>query len=70
MMDTKILVDIDLRGFFDEVSHVKLLQLLYDRVKCIVTLRLIRKWLRAPILVGGKLRRRRKGVPQDERLIP
>jgi len=64
------IVDIDLRGFFDEVSHVKLLQLLYDKVKCDATRRLIRKWLSAPILVGGKLIRRRKGVPQASPLSP
>ena len=60
------IVDIDLKGFFDEIAHYKLLQLIYDKVKCQTTLRLIRKWLRAPILVGCKLKKRRKGVPQDE----
>src|SRR5690606_10318 len=43
------IVDIDLKGFFDEVQHYKLLQLIYQRVKCPTTLWLIRKWLRAPI---------------------
>jgi group II intron reverse transcriptase/maturase len=64
------IVDIDLQGFFDEVSHMRLLQLLYDKVKCVRTLRLIRKWLRAPILIRGKLRRRRKGLPQGSPLSP
>ena len=64
------IVDIDLRGFFDEVSHMKLLQLVYDRVSCRCTLRLIRNWLRAPILKDGKLHRRRKGVPQGSPLSP
>ena len=64
------IVDIDLKGFFDEVEHYKLLQLIYDRVKCETTLRLIRKWLQAPILVDGKLKRRRKGVPQGSPLSP
>ena len=49
------IVDIDLKNFFDEVDHCLLLQLLYDKVKCPTTLRLIRKWLRAPILINGKL---------------
>ena len=30
----------------------------------IYPLRLIRKWLRAPIMINGKLTKRRKGVPQ------
>ena len=64
------IVDIDLKGFFDEVSHYKLLQLIYDKVKCGTTLRLIRKWLSAPILKGGRLHKRRKGLPQGSPLSP
>ena len=64
------IVDIDLKGFFDEVDHSVLLQFLYQRVKCPTTLRLIRKWLRAPIQINGKLHRRRKGVPQGSPISP
>ena len=64
------IVDIDLSKFFDEVEHYKLLQLIYNRVKCPITLRLIRKWLRAPIMIDGKLHKRRKGVPQGSPLSP
>lgn len=64
------IVDIDLKGFFDEVDHSVLLQLIYQRVKCQTTLRLIRKWLRAPIQINGKLHKRRKGVPQGSPLSP
>lgn len=64
------IVDIDLKGFFDEVEHYKILQLIYNKVKCPTTLWLIRKWLRAPILIKGKLRKRRKGVPQGSPLSP
>jgi len=64
------IVDIDLKGFFDEVNHAVLLELLYQKVKCRTTLRLIRKWLRAPILIKGKLIKRRKGMPQGSPLSP
>ncbi len=64
------IVDIDLKSFFDEVDHCLLLQLLYRKVKCPFTLRLIRKWLRAPIEINGKLTKRRKGVPQGSPLSP
>jgi len=64
------IVDIDLKKFFDEVSHHKILQLIYNKVKCNITLRLIRKWLRAPILIDGKLHKRRKGLPQGSPLSP
>lgn len=64
------IVDIDLKNFFDEVDHEILLRLLFVKVKCRVTLRMIRKWLRVPILINGKLVRRRKGVPQGSPLSP
>ncbi len=64
------IVDIDLAAFFDEVPHYRLLQLLYNKVRCEVTVRLIRKWLRAPILINGILIKRRKGIPQGSPLSP
>ena len=64
------IVDIDLQTFFDEVNHRYLMQLLYRKIKCPETLRLIRKWLRSPILINGKLIKRRKGIPQGSPLSP
>lgn len=64
------IVDIDLKQFFDEVPHYKLLQLIYHKVKCPTSLWLIRKWLRAPIFINGKLSKRRKGLPQGSPLSP
>lgn len=66
----KYIVDIDLKTFFDEVDHCLLLNLIYQRVKCPITLGLIRRWLRAPIQINGKLHKRRKGVPQGSPLSP
>jgi len=64
------IVDIDLKTFFDEVDHCLLMNLIYQKVKCPSTLRLIRKWLRVPILIKGKLVKRRKGVPQGSPISP
>lgn len=64
------IVDIDLKNFFDEVEHYVLLELIYKKLKCEQTLRLLRKFLRAPVLYKGKLERRRKGVPQGSPLSP
>jgi group II intron reverse transcriptase/maturase len=64
------IVDIDLKSFFDEVNHEILLRLLFVKVKCPITLHLIRQWLGVPILIKGKLVKRRKGVPQGSPLSP
>ena len=64
------IVDIDLKNFFDEVDHCLLLNLVYQKVKCKTTMQLIRKWLKAPIKINGKLQKRRKGVPQGSPLSP
>ena len=64
------IVDTDLKNFFDEVDHCLLLNLVYQKVKCKTTMQLIRKWLKAPIKINGKLQKRRKGVPQGSPLSP
>jgi group II intron reverse transcriptase/maturase len=64
------ILDIDLKSFFDEVEHYILLELIYKKVKCKATLKLLRSFLRAPILIKGKLQKRRKGVPQGSPLSP
>jgi group II intron reverse transcriptase/maturase len=64
------IIDMDLKSFFDEVEHYILLELIYRKVKCRPTIRLLRKFLKAPILINGKLHRRRKGVPQGSPLSP
>jgi len=64
------IVDIDLKSFFDEVEHYVLLELIYKKVKCNKTMKLLRSFLRAPIQINGKLHKRRKGVPQGSPLSP
>ena len=64
------IVDIDLKSFFDEVEHYILLELIYKKVKCKATMKLLRSFLRAPIQIKGKLQKRKKGVPQGSPLSP
>jgi len=64
------IVEIDLKGFFDEVDHVLLLQILYRKIKCKATMTMLRRWLRVPIEQNGKLVKRRKGVPQGSPISP
>jgi len=64
------IVDIDLKSFFDEVEHYVLLELIYKKVKCGKVMKLLRSFLRVPIQINGKLRKRTKGVPQGSPLSP
>jgi RNA-directed DNA polymerase len=66
----RAIVDIDLKAFFDEVDHCLLLNILRRHIKCQATMCLIRRWLRVPISINGKLVKRRKGVPQGSPLSP
>ena len=63
-------IDIDLKSFFDQVDHGLLLELIYRKVTCRLTMKLLRKFLRAPMQINGKLYKRRQGVPQGSPLSP
>jgi len=64
------IVDIDLKHFFDEVNHDYLMNLIKRKVDDPQLLRLIWRYLRSPVQIDGKLRKRRKGVPQGGPLSP
>jgi RNA-directed DNA polymerase len=64
------IVDIDLKNFFDEVDHCIAVATAVPQGEMPLDYALIRKWLRAPIQVDGKLVKRRKGVPQGSPLSP
>lgn len=63
-------VDLDLKSFFDEVNHDRLIARLKTRVEDKVLLRLINKFLHAGINANGILLRSEKGVPQGGPLSP
>ena len=63
-------VDIDIKGFFDNVDHGKLLKQIWTlgiRDKCLLSL--ISKMLKAPIEENGVRSRPEKGTPQGLSLI-
>lgn len=62
--------DADIRGFFDNVNHEQLLELLGKRISDPRMLWLIRRFLKAGVMVEGKRRDTDDGVPQGSVLSP
>lgn len=64
-------VDIDLKSFFDQVSHDRLMNMVSRRVDDKRVLRLIGRYLRAPIRhADGRQEKRLRGTPQGGPLSP
>jgi len=63
-------VDIDLEKFFDTVNHDVLMSLIGKRVKNKGLLKLLGQFLRAGVVVDGRLQPTRKGVPQGSPVSP
>jgi RNA-directed DNA polymerase len=66
----RVAVDMDLSKFFDTVNHDVLMHRVARKVKDKRLLRLIGKYLRAGVMVNGRLQSTRKGVPQGGPLSP
>jgi len=60
----RMAVDMDLAKFFDSVQHDVLMHRLARKVRDKRVLRLIGKYLRAGVMVDGRLQETRLGVPQ------
>ena len=65
-----ISVEVDLKSFFDEVNHDILMNRVARKCKDKRVLKLIGKYLRAGVLVDGKVEPTSKGVPQGGNLSP
>jgi len=63
-------VDIDLKAFFDQVDHDKLMHLVGQRIRDKAVLKLIGKYLRAPMQRAERKEARSKGTPQGGPLSP
>ena len=64
------IIDLDLKSFFDRVDHDILMGLLRKKISDPLLLQLIRKYLRAGIMMDGKYATRTIGTPQGCPLSP
>ena len=64
------LIDLDVRKFFDEMSHTHLREILNRRVRDGVLTRLIGKWLKAGVWERGSISYPEKGSPQGGVISP
>jgi len=64
------LIEVDIRKFFDTLDHAHLRELLRQRVRDGVLLRLIDKWLNAGVLEDGELTYPEAGTPQGGVISP
>ena len=65
-----IVVDLDLKTFFDVVNHDRLMYRLSTRIGDKLLLKLIRKYLQSGILIDGVMSQRTEGTPQGSPLSP
>jgi group II intron reverse transcriptase/maturase len=63
-------LDCDIRGFFDNLSHEWLLKFVQHRVADLRFLRLIQKWLKAGIMEEGEWKNTEIGTPQGSVASP
>ncbi len=66
----KQVYDADLSGFFDNIPHDKLMYLVSLRISDKRILKLIQKWLKAPVFEDKKLNKSKKGTPQGGVISP
>lgn len=64
------IIDADIRGFFDNISHEWLMKFLEHRVTDPRMLRLLRKWLRAGVSEDGEWSPTTVGTPQGAVISP
>ena len=63
-------LDVDIRGFFDAISHEWLVKFVEHRIADQRVVRLIQKWLNAGVLEDGKRIRTEEGTPQGGSASP
>jgi retron-type reverse transcriptase len=64
------ILEVEIRKFFDTLDHAHLRELLRQRVRDEVVLRLIGKWLNAGVMEGGAVTYPSTGSPQGGVVSP
>jgi RNA-directed DNA polymerase len=64
------ILDADIKGFFDNISHEKLMELMEQRIADRRILRLIGKWLTAGVSEDGQWSETKVGTPQGAVISP
>jgi len=64
------ILDLDIRGFFDNINHEQLVRYVEERVGDPRILRLIRKWLKAGVVEDGEWKETEVGTPQGSGISP
>lgn len=67
---TNYIVDLDIKGFFENIDHEWLIKFLEYRIKDKVYIRYIKRFLKSGILEQGKLLQSDKGTPQGGIISP
>jgi len=68
--NVRVILDVDIRAFFDSIPHGKLREVLCQRVRDGVVIRVIGKWLNAGVMEAGEVSYAEDGTPQGGVISP
>lgn len=66
----RVVLDADIKGFFDNIDHEKLLDFVHQRISDRRILKLIRKWLKCGVMEDGVVKETIVGTPQGGVISP